>query len=1464
MSLTIVSFALVMEISAMRMSFLALGLSLCLLLSSFHVVSSQDDGASRVSHLDLIEREYQDSVNALQGKEGEDQSAKIQSENQKNTTVTDKNTISLSLSDESEGTFSDSVDNSTQVGAVSDESVKRSNLLDQLELEFEAHLNGLNEAGSDGVKAESKDDEELSAYRQKMLEDIERDFEAASTSLKQLKTDELSEGNDEEQSAKRHSLLEEIEREFEAATKDLEQLKVNDFTGDKDDEEQSAKRKSMLEAIEREFEAAIEGLEELKVSDSTGSKDDEEQSAKRLSMLEEIEREFEAATKSLEQLKVNDSIEDKVEEGQDAKRQSMLEEIEREFEAATDSLKRLQVDDSTEEDTEQTAKRQSMLEEIEREFEAATKGLEQLKVNDYTEGSDNEEQSAKRKSMLQEIEREFEAAIGGLKQIKDDDSRNIEEQSAKRKIMLEDIEREFEAAKKQSGSITPGFLGLGQSGVCGCFNQDNDGLKQDEDVSIAISTKYSIEEILSEESETQGTETSSSLTKSLTQLVENHRKDKESHSAHRDLDSASTSESSATSETVESLRAKLKELRGLTARQLVTRHDFEKILVMAASFEELSSAPISYISRLAKYRNVIKDGLEASERVHIAKARAKMHKETAKEKQAFVDANFAEAKKLAERGDALYVRIFAIKKLLRKLEAERETVDVKFKEVAKGLSHLLADASEAYEEYHGAVRTAKDEEAAEEFAREATESAEIIWVKVCVLVISGERSWEIERKTHNSIGESILRFCIRFLTDLGDAVVFFVADDEIIKLEIMEEVRLSPLRQTSYKSSLSGRSTPRGSPRVHSGRTPRRGSGGGGGGGAVQWFRSSRLVYWLLLITLWTYLGFYVQSRWAHDNENKVEFLRFGGKLRKDVLHVENNNNRFGSVVNETSSDALLSFTGKEDDAGGGNKRTDVSLSKKDDGASRRSLSSRQKTKKAGRASSRSKIRGKQKVSKEVKAEAKVLDDEQDPQLPMTNATYGKLLGPFGSLEDRVLEWSPHRRSGTCDRKSDFKRLVWSRRFVLLFHELSMTGAPISMMELASELLSCGATVSAVVLSRRGGLMQELARRKIKVVEDKGELSFKTAMKADLVIAGSAVCTSWIDQYMNHHPAGGSQIAWWIMENRREYFDRAKPVLDRVKMLVFLSESQSKQWLTWCEEEHIKLRSQPVTVPLSVNDELAFVAGIPSSLNTPTLSPEKMREKRQILRESVRKELGLTDEDMLVMSLSSINPGKGQLLLLESVALALAAREAEAQRNLKGIIIKKEKVSLSRKHRLRGSSREMKSVSLPLDNAVTRQRQELKVLLGSVGSKSNKVGYVQEMLSFLSNNGNLSKSVIWTPATTRVASLYSAADVYVTNSQGVGETFGRVTIEAMAYGLAVVGTDAGGTKEMVEHNVTGLLHSMGRSGNKELAQNLLFLLRNPETRLQFGIQGRKKVEKMYMKQHMYKRFVDVLVKCMRP
>lgn len=85
----------------------------------------------------------------------------------------------------------------------------------------------------------------------------------------------------------------------------------------------------------------------------------------------------------------------------------------------------------------------------------------------------------------------------------------------------------------------------------------------------------------------------------------------------------------------------------------------------------------------------------------------------------------------------------------------------------------------------------------------------------------------------------------------------------------------------------------------------------------------------------------------------------------------------------------------------------------------------------------------------------------------------------------------------------------------------------------------------------------------------------------------------------------------------------------------------------------------------------------------------------------------------------------------------------------------------------------------------------------------------------------------------------------------------------MAFGLPVLGTDAGGTKEIVEQNVSGLLHPVGHPGKKVLAENIRYLLKNPSVRQQMGMRGREKIEKMYLKRHMYKLFFEVLFKCMR-
>ncbi|KAL8458154.1 hypothetical protein ACS0TY_035878 [Phlomoides rotata] len=688
----------------------------------------------------------------------------------------------------------------------------------------------------------------------------------------------------------------------------------------------------------------------------------------------------------------------------------------------------------------------------------------------------------------------------------------------------------------------------------------------------------------------------------------------------------------------------------------------------------------------------------------------------------------------------------------------------------------------------------------------------------------------------------------------------------------MEEanvIRLSPLRPGggSMKSPSSGRSSPRGgSPsfrKLNSGRTPRK-EGRGGLYGSVC-FRNNRIVLWLLLITLWAYAGFYFQSRWAHgDNKEDLFSGGYGGessdgnseprvKNRRDMIAtVESGSLKLHSGTNESSLNDI-----------------DVVLAKNGSGVSlNKSKPSKKRSKKSGRSSRKKSSSNKPKVVIEDE-ESEV--DIQVEEIPKKNTTYGLLVGPFGSIEDEILEWSPQKRSGTCDRKGPFARLVWSRKFVLIFHELSMTGAPLAMLELATEFLSCGATISVIVLNKKGGLMPELSRRKIKVLEDKSGASFKTAMRADIIIAGSAVCSSWIEQYLSRTVLGSTQIMWWIMENRREYFDRSKVVLNRVKKLIFLSELQSKQWLAWCEEENIQLKSKPALVPLSVNDELAFVAGISSSLNTPMFTTEIMLEKRRLLRRAVRNEMGLSDNDVLAITLSSINPGKGQLLLLESARLVMEQNSAandsiaiDHDYYSRALLQNQKKYESSGGSKLPSNVRLSYSMRRLLSEHSGREEEHnLKILIGSVGSKSNKVAYVKRLLTYLSTHSNLSNSVLWTPATTRVASLYAAADVYVMNSQGVGETFGRVTVEAMAFGLPVLGTGSGGTTEIVEHNVTGLLHPLGRPGASVLAKNFEFFLDNPSARQEMGIKGREKVEKMYLKKHMFQKFGEVLYKGMK-
>ncbi|CAA0382587.1 unnamed protein product [Arabidopsis thaliana] len=465
--------------------------------------------------------------------------------------------------------------------------------------------------------------------------------------------------------------------------------------------EVSCQAEGGIESSNSEFQGSFleEGEVEVTKIESESQSSSSEQNTK-LSMSEENQEDSFDVDKFIE----SEAVSSREELGQS----SSMDEVNRDLEAILDSLnKRDGSDDISKVGESMDAagiadERRQRLEDIERKLKAAA--ATNIVVEDGT---------SKRKSKVEETQEvvKFES----------------ESSSASSESRRQSSSSYNSFNKGTGGSEMLGSLGISQSGSWRCYNQDKNGVSEEEDTSIVI-PKYDIDSIIKEESTSQGSSSkTSSLIASLTKIVEKHRKEKWSSGVSVSVTKGASS--TQTSETVEKLKVTLKKYRGLSARELVARSDFEEILATAARYEELSSASVSHISRLSMYRSVIKEGIKASQRVQLAYARTRLLKEMAVEKQKNVDAELALVKALAERGDMLYVKIFAIKKLISKLEAEKEEVDMTFEKTVANLSRVIEEASQAYEEYHVVVRKWKEEQASEEFSREAIEKVEMVWVE---------------------------------------------------------------------------------------------------------------------------------------------------------------------------------------------------------------------------------------------------------------------------------------------------------------------------------------------------------------------------------------------------------------------------------------------------------------------------------------------------------------------------------------------------------------------------------------------------------------------------------------------------------------------------------------------------------------------------------------------------------------
>lgn len=194
---------------------------------------------------------------------------------------------------------------------------------------------------------------------------------------------------------------------------------------------------------------------------------------------------------------------------------------------------------------------------------------------------------------------------------------------------------------------------------------------------------------------------------------------------------------------------------------------------------------------------------------------------------------------------------------------------------------------------------------------------------------------------------------------------------------------------------------------------------------------------------------------------------------------------------------------------------------------------------------------------------------------------------------------------------------------------------------------------------------------------------------------------------------------------------------------------------------------------------------------------------------TMRLELGFTQEDFIVGLLGRLEHGKGQHLLIEALA----------QCHQEGIIAK-----------------------------------------GLIVGHEMKPGY-REQLQQMAENAGIQSDIVFMDFVKEPQKLMQLCDCILLAS--FEETFGLVLPEAMRAGVAVIGSNAGGVPEIIDHKETGLLFEPKHS--KSLYESISTYYNDPALRNRIARQGKEKADKIFnheshfsiLEQHFY----NLLDKC---
>ncbi|GAB1719031.1 MAG: glycosyl transferase [Nitrosospira sp.] len=148
-----------------------------------------------------------------------------------------------------------------------------------------------------------------------------------------------------------------------------------------------------------------------------------------------------------------------------------------------------------------------------------------------------------------------------------------------------------------------------------------------------------------------------------------------------------------------------------------------------------------------------------------------------------------------------------------------------------------------------------------------------------------------------------------------------------------------------------------------------------------------------------------------------------------------------------------------------------------------------------------------------------------------------------------------------------------------------------------------------------------------------------------------------------------------------------------------------------------------------------------------------------------------------------------------------------------------------------GSLQEAKAQDEAILALAEARRQGIPAILLLIGEGDRSF---RLMLEGLAERCGVEQQVIFHGYATNPMPLIGTADVVLICSRS--ESFGRVTIEAMLAGKAVIGAAGGGTMELIHDGSTGLLYSPGNY--LELAAKIRYLYENAEQKSRLGTTAR--------------------------